>query len=193
MTLLLLFVLQIVLFPLLLSQSLSHGNATISCADDAVYAMIVKKTRYQSSDESFTVVCDGIAVFSSPAFSNMEVKTMETCLPVSSNHVYTLQMEHRSFYWSDGAWLEIYGINGNRALKVMMIQRKNETVDFSLSTPINKGEEWLYADYVDEYWRDGNYIDETWMNVTLGMDLGNVGAHYFRKPFEGFDNMAAIE
>lgn len=40
--------------------------------------------------------------------------------------------------WTDGGWIEVYGINGNMAFKGMMAEGRTETHPISLYAPINK-------------------------------------------------------
>ena len=120
--------------------------------------------------------------------------TIQTCLNSTTNNQYTLRMIAGSITWEKGTWLEVYGVNGNRALKVFMVGRSSESLPFSLYAPINKGEEWKYNVPVDDTWTNVDYSDASWSSFTLASTTQQVtGTQYFRKSFVGLDNLAAIE
>ena len=72
--------------------------------------------------------------------------------------------------WTDGGWIEVYGINGNMAFKGMMAEARTETHPISLYAPINKNAEWKYASgaQASGNWKDLNYSDASWTSITLG-------------------------
>ena len=54
--------------------------------------------------------------------------TIQTCLNSTTNNQYTLRMIAGSITWVSGTWLEVYGVNGTRALKVFMVGRSSESL-----------------------------------------------------------------
>lgn len=96
--------------------------------------------------------------------------------------------------WSDGAWIIIYGVNGNRVLRTIMIEKMNEYNQFSLNYPINKNEAWKYESSEHAGWKDASFNDANWTEMTLGATTTQAsGTQYFRKSFTGLNTMAAIE
>ena len=107
--------------------------STLICPSDKVYATIIKKTGNWAYEESFTVSANGAVSYTSPTLVNYRERTLEVCLPVTTNNVYTLTMkDSRSDSWTDGAWIEIKDINDHTVLKYIMTDKTEETVDFSL-------------------------------------------------------------
>ena len=70
-------------------------------------------------------------VYTSPSLLNNDVRTIETCLATSTNNQYVLRIQDSG----NTAWLEVYGVNGNRTLKVMMTETTQEDVNMSLYAP----------------------------------------------------------
>ena len=94
---------------------------SLDCDSSKVYAKFVKTTKSWPGEESWQILNGGSVIYTSPSLSGNTVRTIETCLTASANSQYTLKMKDTaSDSWSNGAWLEIYGVNGNLALKVMM-------------------------------------------------------------------------
>ena len=92
------------------------------------------------------------------------------------------------------AWLEVYGVNGNRALKVMMTETAQEDVNMSLYAPINKNAEWNLSSSADSVCKEASFVDASWTSVTLGSTTQQVtGTQYLRKAFTGLNDMAALE
>ena len=65
------------------------------------------------------------------------------------------------------AWLEVYGVNGNRTLKVMMTETAQEDVNMSLYAPINKNAEWKLSSSAESVWKEASFVDASWTSVTL--------------------------
>ena len=183
------------MFILSLGQQSSQNLHSITCGSDKVYAKFVKKTTNWASEESWQIL-DGTAVlYTSPSLTNSQTRMIETCLTATTNSQYVLKMKDTaSDSWSNGAWMEIYGVNGNLALKVMMTEGREETVNLSLYAPINKNAEWRYNTAADGNWKDVNYSDASWSAIVLGVTpQQSTGTQYFRKSFTGLADMAAIE
>ena len=188
-----------VLIPLLcilsFGQPVSQSARSVSCSGSRVYAKFVKKTLSWASEESWQVLGGSLTLYSSPSLGDSQTYTIETCLTATSNHQFTLRMmDSYGDSWSNGAWLEIYGVNDNLALKVMMTESIMEDVNFSLYAPINKNAEWKYNDFEYMSWMYIDYSDSSWTTITLGStSRQSTGTQYFRKSFSGAAYMAAIE
>ena len=171
------------------------ASQDIDCPSTAVYAKITKVTKAYANEESFKILDGTTEVYTSPSLVANEVRVLETCLPVSTNNQYTLQMEDNcGDSWSDAAWISIEGINGNLVLKYMMIAGFVETVNFSLYSPINKNSAWKYAANASGIWTQASYDDSTWTEYLPGVSSQTaVGTQYFRHAFTGLAGMAAIE
>ena len=168
---------------------------SLECESSKVYAKFVKKTANWAGEESWQILNGATVIYTSPSLSNYATRTIETCLTASANSQYTLKMKDTANdAWSDGAFLEIYGINNNLAFKVMMTAGREETMNLSLYAPINKNEEWKYNTNADGNWKDVNYSDAAWTAIVLGSTSEqSVGTQYFRKSFTGLADMAAVE
>ena len=168
---------------------------SLDCESSQVYAKFVKKTANWAGEESWQILNGATVIYTSPSLSNYAIRTIETCLTASANSQYTLKMKDTAGdAWSDGAFLEIYGINNNLAFKVMMTAGREETMNLSLYAPINKNEEWKYNTNADGNWKDVNYSDAAWTAIVLGVTpQQSTGTQYFRKSFTGLANMAAVE
>lgn len=123
------------------------------------------------------------------------MRTIETCLTASTNSQYVLRMlDSGNVAWSSGAWLEVYGVNGNLALKVMMTETSQESVNMSLYAPINKNAEWKLSSSADNSWKEVDFADASWTSVSLGSTTQQVtGTQYLRRAFTGLSNMAAVQ
>ena len=168
---------------------------SLDCESSQVYAKFVKKTVDWAGEESWQILNGTTVIYTSPSLSNYAIRTIETCLTASANSQYTLKMKDTgNDAWSNGAFLEIYGINNNLAFKVMMTAGREETMNLSLYAPINKNEEWKYNTNADGNWKDVNYSDAAWTAIVLGVTpQQSTGTQYFRKSFTGLANMAAVE
>ena len=129
---------------LIFGLSLCPLLASITCGDREVYVKFVKKTTKWANEESWQVMTGFSLVYESPPLTDDQVITIETCITSSSfNYYYVKMMDSGDDSWSDGAWLEIYGINNNLAVKLMMTEKSvEEYVRLSLYAPINKNAEW---------------------------------------------------
>ena len=110
--------------------------------------------------------------------------------------LYTLVMKNRDVNsWYDGEWIEVYGINGNIVFKGFMIKRGEESYQFTLYSPINKGDIWKYSNNGSGDWKAVGYNDSQWTSITSGSDpiVEESLTQYFRKSFIGVPGMAAIE
>ena len=135
------------------------------------------------------------SLYQSPTLTDNQLRTLEVCLSATTNSQYTLTM-HDTFGdgWSDGAYIEIQTINDNTILKVFMSERFDETVQFSLYSPINKGAVWKFSNTFANDWKNLNYVDSAWIEVTTGTStVSSTGTQYFREQFSGLTGMAAIE
>ena len=110
-----------------------------TCESNEVYAKIIKRTTTYASEESFTILSGTTTLYSSPTLVNDDLREIETCLTVSQNYQYTLAM-HDDYgdSWADGGYIEIHSINDNLVLKTFMSEDRDETIEFSLYSPINK-------------------------------------------------------
>ena len=78
-----------------------------------MYARIVKKTTSSAGDESFKILSGETVLYTSPSLVNNQERSLDVCLPATTNNVYTLHMYDKTVTsWSDGAWIIIYGVNG---------------------------------------------------------------------------------
>ena len=102
-------------------------------------------------------------VYTSPSLLNNDVRTIETCLAASTNSQYVLRMQDSD----NTAWLEVYGVNGNRTLKVMMTETTQEDTNMSLYAPINKNAEWKLSSSAESVWKETSFADASWTSVTL--------------------------
>ena len=127
--------------------------STLDCPSDKVYATIIKKTSVWAREESFTVSANGAVSYTSPGLFDKQERTLEVCLPATTNSIYTLTMKDRhNDSWTDGAWIEIKDINDHTVLKYIMTDYTEETVDFSLYSPINKNAEWKFSNSFQSGW-----------------------------------------
>ena len=188
------------MFSVVVSSLVSYVVAvalSIDCESNQVYLKIMKKTGNWANEESFVISAGGAAIYTSPSLSVSEVRTLEVCLTASTNSQYSLEMKDTyGDSWTDGGWIELYGINGNMAFKGMMTEGRTETHLFSLYAPINKNAEWKFASASQAAgnWKDYGYSDSAWTAVTLGSTTQTAsGTQYFRKTFIGISGMAAID
>ena len=143
--------------------------AQITCDSDKVYAKITKVTKDWANEESFKIFSGETIVYTSPSLQNSATRTLETCLPASTNNQYRLEMyDSQNDSWADGAWLSIEGINGNLAFKGMMTEASTEIFPISLYSPINKQSTWKYASTVSEEWTTLAFSDDSWTDYTTG-------------------------
>ena len=131
-------------------------------------------------------------LFDSPDFFDNETRVMEACIKANENHYYYLQMRGRyQEKWSSGAWVELYGINGNMVLKAA--PSIGET-SFTLYAPINKRDRWTFSNEYNSKWRELDFDDSDWKEVVLGKStVQSTGTQYFRKIFNGAPGLSAYE
>ena len=117
---------------------LLNASSGLQCKDGEDYLRMVKKSRMNGYNDMFTIKDDTpfSELFDSPDFFDNETRVMEACIKANENHYYYLQMRSRyQEKWSSGAWVELYGINGNMVLKAA--PSIGET-SFTLYAPVNK-------------------------------------------------------
>ena len=124
----------------------------LTCQDGKLYAKITKKTAGSASQESFQILSGTTVLYTSPSLVNNDVRELEVCLDPAMTGIYDLLMKDTSSYWTNGAWIQIEGINGNLVFKGMMIGSKTETYQFSLYSPVNKGSTWKYTANASGNW-----------------------------------------
>ena len=177
------------LFLLLLTAS-----GGLQCKDGEDYLRIVKKTRMNGNNEIFTITDDAQSsdLFVSPEFYDNETRVMETCIKANENHRYQLVMKNRyQRQWSSGAWVELYGVNGNMVLKVA--QRLGDS-KFILYSPVNKGDRWTFSNEFSGKWRELDFDDSDWKEVVLGKStVQSTGTQYFRTIFDGASDISVYE
>ncbi|KAK8807821.1 hypothetical protein WA171_000770 [Blastocystis sp. BT1] len=179
---------------LLLLIAIFSLTVAVDCTSSQVYIKFVKKTLTLASQESFSILSGTTSLYDSPSLTNSEERTIETCIQQTTNNQYTLGMYDTTSYWSSGAWLEIYGINGNLVFKGMMTTSKTQEVPLSLYSPINKEDTWKYTSSASGSWKDVSYSDASWTEISLGTTTTSAtDTQYFRKSFVGLSGMAAIE
>ena len=126
---------------------------------------------------------------------NNSERVLEICLAQTTNNVYTLQMKDScGDSWSNMAWISIEGINGNLVFKQMMTHGSQEEYQFSLYSPVKKGDVWKYTANASGTWTMPNYADQGWTDVQTGVTTQTAtGTQYFRHTFTGAANFAAVE
>ena len=103
--------------------SVATLTTAVDCPSSQVYAKITKKTASYANEESFTISDGATVVFTSPSLVNSDVRVLEVCLQPSTNSQYSLEMKDSyGDSWSNGAWIEIEGMNGNIVYKGMMTE-----------------------------------------------------------------------
>ena len=166
----------------------------LKCKNGEDYLRMVKKTRTNGYYESFDIrdKTSESDLFDSPEFFDNETRVMETCLKADDNHRYLLSM--RSPYhneWASGAWIELYGINGNMVLKSA---HSFGQTNFILYAPINKGDRWTFSNEFSGRWRELDFDDSEWKELVLGKStVQSTGTQYFRKIFNGAADISAYE
>ena len=159
---------------------------------------ITKRTRAWGKEESFTIMdsTGGTIYYTSPVLANNDERTFEVCLPATTNSQYRLGCyDGGNDSWSDGAWIQLEGINGNTVFKGFMASSSSEVYPLSLYSPINKDDSWKYTADASGDWTTVAFSDNAWTTVTVGDSCTTTatGTQYFRKSFTGVANMAAIE
>ena len=137
---------------------------------------------------------NGAVSYTSPTLVDDQERTLEVCLPATTNSIYTLTMKDSTDSWTNGAWIEIKDINDHTVLKYIMTDYTEETVDFSLYSPINKNAEWKYSNSFQSGWNTANFADGSWTSFIAGTSTQqSAGTVYFRKMFTGVTGMAAVD
>ena len=166
----------------------------LTCQNGKLYAKITKKTAGSASQESFQILSGTTVLYTSPSLVNNEERELEVCLDPTTTGMYSLLMKDTSSYWTNGAWIQIEGINGNLVFKGMMVASKTETYQFSLYSPVNKGSTWKYTANASGNWKDVNYSDVLWVDVTTGSTTQSAtGNQYFRNVISISPDFAAFE
>ena len=115
-------------------------------------------------------------------------------MDITPDYQYTLKMIHTNGIWRDGAWISIEGINGNTIFKHFMVKQKEEYLQFSLYSPINKNSIWKYSDKASGSWTQADYDDHDWTDFDTGSpSVQAAGTQYFRHTFAGVAGLAAVE
>ena len=167
----------------------------LTCEDNQNYVKFYKKSGYSASDESFVIKDGNAIVYTSPTFENDKLRTLEACLPSSTNNQYILEMKDSgNNRWAYNSYLEVVGVNGNTIFKSFMIELSLEVYPLSLYSPINKSAVWKFSQSATGAWTTPSFADSTWTEMTPASSTTAVsGTQYFRKSFIGISGMAAVE
>ena len=96
--------------------------------------------------------------------------------------------------WTDGAWIALYGVDGNLVFKNLMSERTTQIYYFSLYAPIHFREEWKFSNAASPNWTAYSFDDAAWTSIVLESEgLSSTGTQYFRKTFTGLSEMAAVD
>ena len=149
-----------------------------------------------ASEESFKVYDGSTLLYTGSNFANSETRTIEQCLPSSTNNQYTVELiDSYGDSWYAGSYLSIFGRFGNVIFKNMLVDPNQESYPFSLYYGIDQDSTWKMAsDIASTGWTEYSFSDSTWMDATLGSVTTSVsGTQYFRKQFVGLSEMAAYD
>ena len=149
-----------------------------------------------ASEESFKVYDGSTLLYTGSNFANSETRTIEQCLPSSTNNQYTVELiDSYGDSWCAGSYLSIFGRFGNVIFKNMLVDPNQESYPFSLYYGIDQDSTWKMAsDIASTGWTEYSFSDSTWMDATLGSVTTSVsGTQYFRKQFVGLSEMAAYD
>ena len=125
----------------------------LTCEDNQNYVKFYKKSGYSASDESFVIKDGNAIVYTSPTFENDKLRTLEACLPSSTNNQYILEMKDSgNNRWAYNSYLEVVGVNGNTIFKSFMIELSLEVYPLSLYSPINKSAVWKFSQSATGAW-----------------------------------------
>ena len=167
----------------------------MNCSEGTDYVRIVKKTLSYGNEESFSITDGTNTLYSSPSLSSNEERELETCLTKTTNSQYELHVRDSvSDSWSDGAWIALYGVDGNIVFKNLMSERTSQIYTFSLYSPIHFRGEWKFSNAAGPNWTAYSFDDSAWNLIVLGSEgLSSTGTQYFRKTFVGLSGMAAVD
>ena len=74
-----------------------------------------------------------------------------------------------------------------------MTTQSEQTVPFSLSTPIPKGAKWYFRSIYQQDWYRSSFESNVWTMTTFASTTTTSGTVYYYKPFHGVENMSAVE
>ena len=163
------------------------------CSDGKIYLKITKKTDSSGTNESFKIQSNYEVLYSSVEAEVGTTKNYEVCLPPSTNLQYSLSMLDADGTWSGGSWIELRSVNNNVVLKSFMTTQIEQTVRFSLSTPIPKGAKWYFRSTYQPDWYRSSFDDNEWSVTMFASTISTSGTVYYFKPFHGIEDMSAVE
>ena len=163
------------------------------CSDGKIYLKITKKTDSSGIDESFQIQSDNDVLYSSTIAEVGTTRNYFVCLPPSTDLQYSLTMLDTDGTWSGGSWIELRSVNNNLVLKSFMTTQSEQTVPFSLSTPIPKGAKWYFRSIYQQDWYRSSFESNVWTMTTFASTTTTSGTVYYYKPFHGVENMSAVE
>ena len=143
----------------------------LTCSSGQTYVKFVKKCGSSwASEESFKVYDGSTLLYTGSNFANSETRTIEQCLPSSTNNQYTVELiDSYGDSWYVGSYLSIFGRFGNVIFKNMLVDPNQESYPFSLYYGIDQDSTWKMAsDIASTGWTEYSFSDSTWMDATLG-------------------------
>ena len=95
----------------------------LTCSSGQTYVKFVKKCGSSwASEESFKVYDGSTLLYTGSNFANSETRTIEQCLPSSTNNQYTVELiDSYGDSWCAGSYLSIFGRFGNVIFKNMLV------------------------------------------------------------------------
>ena len=183
---------------LLLAVSVSVVATTTSCAAEQVYVAVTKKCTTMAEEESYQILRENTVVITSSPFAENEQRTDEYCLPSSAHTQYVLKLKDSARNsWMAGAWISVAGLYGNIVFKNYMTEDVEESFPLSLYYAISKQQQWkMFVTFseIDATWNALAFDDSTWQTVVPAtITAQQTGTQYYRKQFNGVEDMAAYE
>ena len=152
--------------------------------------------------EFWSIKSGNQVLYSSPIFKYSGTDVIESCLPTTTNSMYTLVLGGEdSFstpcsYWNFNSLLTIEGKHGNIFFKGTFVPETVSTFfPISLYYGIETNSTWkMLSGIADDLWTHIDFDDSLWLTKKLGTTSSPIpGTQYYRKVFTGIPDMAAYE
>ena len=138
----------------------------LTCNSGQTYVKFIKRCGVSwASEESYEIYSGSTLLYTGTGFANSETRTTQQCLTTSTNDQYTVKMiDSYGDSWYTGAYLAIYGKNGNIVFKNFLADSREESYTFSLYYGVDQSATWkMVSGSVSAGWTAYSFSDSTWL------------------------------
>ena len=170
-------------------------SLALDCNENQNYLKVVAITKAYGSEQEVLVRHNSVSTFAVRDLFNNRVNTREGCIGKTENDQYTLVLRDTGKDgWDQGSYVDIQNKWGATVFKGRLEATIQESIPFSLYSPITPDSEWQFSTTFVPDWKDVSATVTNWNSYFSGNWTESVtGTQYFRKEVRALTNMTAYD